>query len=95
MPANDTVETVTGSGGQSVQVTVHAPLPYDYKLISLPVMSDALRKHPGCMLVADYAAFLRGDPNFILYTPIPADQLAAYDMAPTFARERQYPFGHV
>lgn len=88
-PADNTQETVSGPDGDMV-VTVRHPLPYWYLLIALPVMNDALRNHPTCMIAADRDAAALGDPAYVIYSPVPPDQLGDYFVEPTFAGSR-YP----
>ena len=91
-PVDDTTEQIEGPGGELITVTLHAYLPYWYLMVSLAAVDAALRDHPACMLVADRAKANVGDPNFVIYTPIPPENLSDYLLAPVFSGSN-YPFG--
>lgn len=91
-PADDTVQTVQDAAGSS-EITVHSYLDYFYLMIAAQQVDEALRNHPTCMLVADRTAARSGQP-FIVYSPLPSEQLAEYMLEPCFAGSG-YPFGVV
>lgn len=88
-PADDTTEVVEGE-----TVVSHSYLPYWYVMVSTPAPDASLRDHPTCMLVTDREAANAGEPDFVLHTAIPPEDLGLYMLEPVFAGSN-YPFGEV